>query len=575
MKHSHKLRLIRRVLLRFKRHVALTISLNVGAQVFLCAATVLFKDFLDRIPTLTTLRVILPVILYYLLLQVVKTILFYLDEYPYRVLHTGIYQWAKIIALEKMESIDYLAYANLGTGVIIQQIENGAQAVRNIAFFYLRLFTEIVPAMVINLIFVAVFDSFIFLLILGVFVLIFLLSFLLLKYLRRHQERILVYSEDFSRISVRGFMEMLVFRINSRMRHQVERLSGIGKNIVDATVKKRMLHEFFFAFFALITLAIEGGVILLQTRDIILGVSTLGTMVALRDFVHRIIGPIAIFNVLFVDFQIDRVTLRRFAEILDLPDDANTGLHAPLRITEGAIKLRGVNFRYGSVPVLSDFNLDIEGGRSTAIIGTTGAGKSTVLKLVLGLLKPTDGEVLVDSQPLAQIDLKTYYRNIAYMSQDAPVFDGTIRENLDLERARKDAELFEALEKTGLKEMVGRLPLLLETEIGEKGIKLSGGEKQRLALARMFLRRPRILILDEPTSAMDSITEEFITNSLFDLFDDVTIVIIAHRLQTIRRTERIIVMRDGRICQDGVFSRLIEETGVFKDMWETQISSKE
>jgi ATP-binding cassette subfamily B protein len=180
----------------------------------------------------------------------------------------------------------------------------------------------------------------------------------------------------------------------------------------------------------------------------------------------------------------------------------------------------------------------------------------------------------VDGQDAAQIDLDSFYEKIAYLPQDAPVFDGTLRENLIFDLQVTDDEIWSILEKVKLADMVRQLPVGLDTQIGERGIKLSGGEKQRLAFGRVFFQNPSILVLDEPTSALDSLTEEFVTQNLYELFAGKTLIVIAHRLQTVRNADRIVVIEEGKILQDGIFEALTVEAGAFKALWDSQTAQE-
>ena len=229
-----------------------------------------------------------------------------------------------------------------------------------------------------------------------------------------------------------------------------------------------------------------------------------------------------------------------------------------------------MSFAYDERPILSEFSITIEGGKSLAVVGDTGAGKSTLAKLVVGLLKPQDGQIRIDGQDAAEVSLDSLYGHVVYMSQDTPIFDGTIRENLVLDAPVPEARLMDVLSRVRLDELVESLPEGLETELGERGIKLSGGEKQRLGFARLFLMQPDIIVLDEPTSALDSVTEEFITDHLTELFEGKTLIVIAHRLQTVRNMDRIIVMRSGQIAEDGDFSSLMAHGGLFYELWRSQ-----
>jgi len=159
---------------------------------------------------------------------------------------------------------------------------------------------------------------------------------------------------------------------------------------------------------------------------------------------------------------------------------------------------------------------------------------------------------------------------VAYIPQDPPIFDGSLRENLTFNEHVEDAYIEEILEKVGLDEFIKQLPAGLETVVGERGIKLSGGERQRLAFGRVFIQDPKIVVMDEPTSALDSVTESFVTQNMTRLFKGKTVIIIAHRLQTVKDADYIFVLENGRVIQQGSFEELVMTEGKFQQLWETQ-----
>ena len=216
-------------------------------------------------------------------------------------------------------------------------------------------------------------------------------------------------------------------------------------------------------------------------------------------------------------------------------------------------------------PILENFNLKIQGGTKVALIGLSGSGKTTIAKLIVGYLKATSGKVLVDDQDLAKVSLKSYYKSIGYLTQEPAVFDGSIKENLLYAKNSTEEEMKIALEKARC-EFVFGLRKGLNTQIGEKGVRLSGGERQRLAIAKLFLKNPEIIILDEPTSALDSFSEDKISKSLEELFKGRTTIIIAHRLQTVKDADRIIVLENGKIVEDGNHESLVAKDGVYAKM---------
>ena len=215
------------------------------------------------------------------------------------------------------------------------------------------------------------------------------------------------------------------------------------------------------------------------------------------------------------------------------------------------LQLQSVVFSYGAdrpEPVIRDLDLTIRAGDTTAIIGPSGAGKSTIADLLMGLLTPDEGAVLVDGQPLAGDRIHRWRRAVGYIPQDAVLFDGSVRANLLWpDGSFSDRELWECLRLAAVAEFVRETPRGLDTEVGERGLSLSGGERQRLALARALLRRPALLLLDEATSAIDLENERQVHRALEGLRGDVTVVIIAHRLSSLRHCDRIVVVQDGRI----------------------------
>jgi ATP-binding cassette subfamily C protein len=217
---------------------------------------------------------------------------------------------------------------------------------------------------------------------------------------------------------------------------------------------------------------------------------------------------------------------------------------------------------------LDDLSLVIRRGESVAIVGSTGAGKSTLINIVLGLLRPTAGAVTVDGRDLLQ-NLPAWRSKIGYVPQEIYLFDDTLRRNIAL--GREDAEidagkLAAAIRSAQLEDVVAALPLGLDTVVGERGVRLSGGERQRVAIARALYGEPELLVFDEATSALDNRTERELALAIDALQGGRTLVVIAHRLSTVRRCRRIVFLRQGRIEGDGTFEQLVQTNGEFRAM---------
>lgn len=240
-----------------------------------------------------------------------------------------------------------------------------------------------------------------------------------------------------------------------------------------------------------------------------------------------------------------------------------------LEDVEGVFDFQNVSFHYknNDVMVLKNFNLHVDKGETIALVGESGAGKSTILNMVIGFHMADSGTLLLDGHDISNVDLRTYRKYLAVVPQTSILFSGTIRENIaygceDI----SDAELYEAVEAANLSELIKSLPDGLDTQVGEHGGKLSGGQRQRVAIARALIRKPKIIVLDEATSALDSISEKLIQDAINRLVKDRTTFIVAHRLSTIREADKIAVIANGSCVEYGTYEELMALEGEFYRM---------
>ncbi len=264
----------------------------------------------------------------------------------------------------------------------------------------------------------------------------------------------------------------------------------------------------------------------------------------------------------------------RVFEILDAEVEVAQPPH-PKPFPEGlvGVEFSNVGFQYPGRPaVLENFELTIEPGKVTALVGHTGAGKSTVANLAMRAYDATSGAVLVNGIDIRELNLGDIHGNIGHVAQDPFLFEGSVRENLLLAKEdATDSEIRAALEGASAWEFVQRMPDGMDTNIGEKGIRLSQGEKQRLTIARVLLKNPPLVILDEATASVDTITERQIQNALDNLMADRTVLIIAHRLSTVRKADKIVVLEKGKIIEMGSHNDLLLEQGRYANLWLHQV----
>ena len=265
--------------------------------------------------------------------------------------------------------------------------------------------------------------------------------------------------------------------------------------------------------------------------------------------------------------------IRSIGEVLECPDIEENEGKAEIDEVDGRLTFEQVTFTYpaGDRPAVADFNLDIATGECVAFVGESGGGKSTLMNLAIGFHRPTSGRMLLDGVDMATLDLRTYRQFIAVVPQHTLLLAGSIRDNVLYGLAgADDTKLRDVIEAANVAEFVDKLPDGLDTIVGEHGAKLSGGQRQRVAIARALIRNPRILILDEATSALDVISEALVQEAIDRLVSDRTTLIVAHRLSTVRKADRIVVLKDGRCIECDTPAKLLEAGGEFSRLHRLQ-----
>ena len=505
----------------------------------------------------------------YGLILLVNYCMNYLDNYPEKKLEYGIYLDFKLLSLRKISTIDYTEYQKIGTGKLVQRIENGSSAGRNVVFnFWLRLIRDLLPTIVFSVYFIWKIDKIITYILFVGYILIFIITNILLKFLYKIKEKILNSEELFNHFLVRGFMEMLVFRMSKQFPSEIKKTRSAKEDIVSSKVKMNMIHEAFFTIFALLVAMLDIGILFYawKTKNL-----TVGSIVALIALIENAYTPIAIFNVLYVQYKLDKASYKRFEEFLDLKEDNQLRNGNAIHTDIGEISIKNLSFQFEERKIIDDLSLFIKRGQKIAFVGESGSGKSTVIKILLGLLKYNQGEIYLGDMELSGICLNNLYDRVSYISQDVPVFDGTIKENLVFEKNVSEEQMLDALKEVQLSHLVENLAEGLDTEIGEKGTCLSGGEKQRLAFARLWFENPELVVLDEATSAMDNLTEENVMKSVMQKMKNKTVIAIAHRLNSIAGFDRIILFKEGRIVGQGTFEELLHTDSYFMDLYNANV----
>jgi ATP-binding cassette subfamily B protein len=302
------------------------------------------------------------------------------------------------------------------------------------------------------------------------------------------------------------------------------------------------------------------------------GLTTPGDFTASLLLVTTLLGSIRRVAEFSEQFYQGTTALDRFAEVMDtIPDIMDSENAQPLESARGEIEFKNVSFTYPDTtdPVLENLNLHIPPGGNVAVVGPSGAGKTTLCNLIPRFYEVTDGEILLDGKNIKDITLKSLRSHIGVVQQDVYLFSGTVYDNIIYGRQNATREqVEEAAVKADAHDFISQLPNGYDTYIGERGVKLSGGQKQRISIARVFLKDPPILILDEATSSLDNESERIVQKSLERLAKGRTTLTIAHRLTTIRNAGEILVLTEQGIAEQGNHRELVEKNGLYKELYD-------
>lgn len=295
-----------------------------------------------------------------------------------------------------------------------------------------------------------------------------------------------------------------------------------------------------------------------------------GEFAAFILYIGMFLTPIQKITYLFEQFQEGMTGFARFSEIMDLEEENDTGTDI-LADVEGNIEFEGVTFSYASAKeklVVSNLNLSIPKGETVALVGPSGGGKTTLCNLIPRLYDVDEGKITIDGKDIRDFTLKSLRSSVGIVSQNVFLFDGTIKENIAYGNPEAtDEEIITAAKRANIHDFIMSLSAGYSTEVGERGIKLSGGQRQRVAIARVFLKNPSILILDEATSALDNVTEMQIQKSLEELSKGRTVLVVAHRLSTVKNANKIVVIDKDGIIEEGAHSELVARGGEYAKLY--------
>jgi ATP-binding cassette subfamily B protein len=397
--------------------------------------------------------------------------------------------------------------------------------------------------------------------------------FALVRYRRRLEESIALVRDRSAGIGtflIDALQGMRVVVTHNAQEREVAKFRERNDAFIDALIRMRRLTYLSGGMPGLVLAVGSATVFLVGGLRVIDGVITIGTLVAFVAYQMRLLGPVQALMGLYASVATARVSLRRVHEILDTPPEVTDAEDAiPLPSVRGEVVLDDVSFTFDrGAPVLDRASLTIRAGERVAIVGASGGGKSTIADLLVRQLDPASGCVRLDGHDLRTIRLADLRRHIVVVDQEPFIFNASVAENIRY--ARPDApaaDIAAAARAAGLADLIDRMPQGIDSAVGERGRALSAGERQRLAIARAFLADPAVLVLDEATGAVDPATEAQVMSGYEAVMRGRTTIVISHRLEPARRADRVVVLRGGRIVEDGPADLLIAGGGAFAELF--------
>ena len=375
-------------------------------------------------------------------------------------------------------------------------------------------------------------------------------------------------------LSVSG---QLLVKLFGREKDEYARYEKANGNMMRLNVREKMAGRWFFVVLSTFSsvgpmlLYLVGGILMIKHGYPL----TVGDITVLVALLGRMYGPVNSLLNIQVEWIRSMAMFTRIFEYFDMPVEIENAPDALVPgKASGEVVFDGVSFAYEKDrPILRDISFTLKSGSSVAIVGPSGSGKSTIVNLIPRLWDVQGGTVYFDGTDVRKLDLGWLRKSVGVVTQETYLFSGTIRENLDYARpGATEEEMIAALKKANIYDLILKQPLGLDTPVGNRGLKLSGGEKQRISIARVLLKDPALLIFDEATSALDSISEAAIQEAIDPLIRERTSILIAHRLSTILAADEILVVRDGRIVERGQHRDLVHAGGTYQELYETQFS---
>ncbi|WP_283571407.1 ABC transporter ATP-binding protein [Venenivibrio stagnispumantis] len=530
----------------------------------LAGITFIVKNVVDKVFIEKDLEKLKIIVLLLFLIAVIKQIGFGLKEYMYPLALLKVMKDLREKIFQKLINVEYQSLIGKQYGDILSRATNDLEAFRNAMLLIgIDLITHIFT--VLFMVFVLIYrDWKLFLIFLFITPLL-ALSFNYFgekrkKYSQKNQESASEYTQFLNQL-ISGIETIKLFNLDIIK----EKFKQINENYFKNQRKNALYDVFYLSSLETVSYIATAGIILYGGYRIIKGEITTGDLFSFLSALLILVNSLQTVQRGAIQLKVITPITERIKYLLHLPTEKEEGLI--LDKFKEKIEYKNVYLNINNHKILKDINAVIKKGDKIGIVGQTGSGKSSFIKLLIGIYKNYQGEILIDNVELRKYNIKSLRYKIGIVSQDIFIFNDTIKNNLLIANpTATDEQIKEALINAKA-DFVFNLKDGLNTIIGERGSSLSGGERQRLALARVFLKNPEIIILDEATSALDVQTEDIIVKQIFELFKEKTLIIIAHRLKTINSCDKILVFDKGQIVEEGDINSLLSKKGIFYELY--------
>lgn len=459
------------------------------------------------------------------------------------------------------------------SGIKIKRIERGSKAYQEIMYLYIGNYIEIITRIIGITFILSRFDRLISILILIFIITYFTISKLLQKrcVLAAHQYN--VEEDNISGIVYETVSNIRTIRVLNISKEMLSKVSTFISKAISAVRRRIYYFQFRGSFMGMYAQLFLISCICYITFNIVGGIYPIGLLILFSSYFANIWETVKELTDVSQDMIVHRQSIQRMYDLVGKEVIVESGSKV-FPIDWQSLSVENLSFSYGESEALKDVSFKITKGQKVGIVGLSGAGKSTLFKLLIRERNDYKGEIKIGDTPIQEIMPDEFYKNVSIVPQDTEVFNISLRENITISQPSKETDndlLERSLEIGHVKDFLHKLPNGVDTKIGERGVKLSGGERQRLGIARAIFKEPSILLLDEATSHLDLESEEKIKDSLHKFFENVTAIVIAHRLTTIKEMDKILVIEEGGIIEEGSYDELMAMKGRFYELWQKQL----